>query len=51
MKKLFLITLLLCFVGTFAACGKEKPEKENKKPKITSAPEKIIQMRRFHNGS
>lgn len=42
MKKLFLITLLLCFVGTFAACGKEKPEKENKKPKITSAPESVV---------
>ena len=31
MKKIILITLLMCFISTITACGDENPKKENSK--------------------
>ncbi len=41
MKKLVMITLLMWCIGTFTACGSEKPELEKENPQTTSVPETV----------
>lgn len=41
MKKVLLITLLVCLMGTFSACGSKKPELEKDNAQTASVPETV----------